>query len=101
MQRVTGLIEDESREIEQIESCLNQLGMADDYLHSLFELPCVPHFALRGIHIGAQDRRADSFITQNPLQAGSNIVLARVNGKDLAASALRQFLLDLFDQSAL
>src|SRR5579864_9459591 len=74
--------------------------MADHHLDSVFDLPGVPSFAVRGIDTRAQNRGANSLVTQNSLQPGCNVVLLRVYRKDLASPSLRQFLLDLLDQFA-
>ncbi|MGB6027472.1 MAG: hypothetical protein WBG40_19925, partial [Candidatus Sulfotelmatobacter sp.] len=74
--------------------------MADHYLHTVFDLPGVPSFALRGIDARAQNSGVDSLVAQDSLKPGSNVVLLCVHGEDLTPPSLRQFLLDLFEQPA-
>src|SRR5882762_9207591 len=67
-------------------------------------MPCLTCLAyqasLFGAHVGTQDRRADAFAGENLLQPCRGIVLLRVDREYLAAPPLRQFSLELFDQSS-
>src|ERR1035441_10745304 len=74
--------------------------MADHYLHTVFDLPGVPGFSLRGIDARAQNSGVDSLVAQDSLKPGCNVVLLRVDGKDLAPASLSQLFLDLFGQPA-
>jgi len=49
--------------------------MADHYLNSVFDLSGVPRLALGGINARAQNCRSKSFVTQDSLKAGGNVVL--------------------------
>jgi hypothetical protein len=48
---VAGLIENDGGEIQQVEACLNQLGVTDDDLHSILHLSRVPRFSFGSIDI--------------------------------------------------
>src|SRR5208337_1149120 len=74
--------------------------MADHYLHTVFDLPGIPSFALRGIDARAQNSGVDSLVAQDSLKPGCNVVLLRVHGIDLTPPSFRQLFLDLLDQSA-
>src|SRR5713226_1381663 len=74
--------------------------MADHNLDSIFDLPGIPSFALRGIDACPQNSGANSLAAQDSLEPRCNVVLLRVHGKDLTPPSLRQFLPDLFDQPA-
>lgn len=98
VQRVAGLVENDGGKVQQIESGLHQLGMADHDLDSVFDLSGVPSFALGSIHARAQDCCAQPFLTQDSLQPGCDVVFLRVHGKDLAPPPLEQFLPDLLNE---
>src|SRR6267154_6290887 len=100
VQRISRLIEDDGRKVQQIETCFHQLGMADYYLDSVFDLSGVPGLALASVHTRAQHCSAEPFVTQDSLQPDCNVVLLGIHGKDLTPPSLRQLSPDLFDQSA-
>ena len=75
--------------------------MRDYDLHSILQLSGIPGFPLGRVYTGAQDRRADSLVAQDSLNTGGDVVLLRVNGKDLTPASFCKFFLDLFDQPAL
>src|SRR2546425_12539599 len=50
VQRVSRLVEEDCRKIQQVESGFDELGMADYDLHTLLDLSRVPSFALRRVH---------------------------------------------------
>ena len=56
VQRISRLIEKDGREVQEIETRFNQLGMGNYDLYSLLDLPCVPGLSLRGIHARPQNR---------------------------------------------
>ena len=47
-QRVPRLVEVNGGEFQQIESCLDQLGVTDDYLYTFFESSLVPRLTYIG-----------------------------------------------------
>src|SRR5277367_1130368 len=55
MQRITGLVKVDRREPQQIESRLDQLGMAEDNLHTIPDLLLVPLLPLERWNRGAQN----------------------------------------------
>src|SRR6267154_720433 len=72
--------------------------MADHNLNTVFDLPGIPSFALRGINARPQNGGADSLVPQNSLQPGRHVALLRVHSKDLTPPSLRQLFPDLVDE---
>ena len=79
---------------------LDQLGMRDYDLHSFLDLPCIPGFPFRGVHAGAQNCRPNSFIRQNSMESGRDVMLLRVDSEYLATASFGEFFSDLFDESS-
>ncbi len=98
MQRVSGFVEEDGREVQEIQPGFDQLRMGDYDLYSFFNLSRIPGLAFRRIRARPQNSRPDAFVAQDALQPGSNVVLLRVHGKHLAAAAFGKLLLDLLDQ---
>src|SRR5579863_1798278 len=74
--------------------------MADHYLDSVFDLSGVPGLTLGSVHTRSQNCRAESFVAQDSLQAGCNVVLLGVYREDLTPASFPELFPDLFDQSA-
>ena len=62
VQRIPGLIKNDGGEIQQVQTGLYELGMGDDNLHAILDLPCIPGFPFRGVHAGAQNSCANAFV---------------------------------------
>src|SRR6266567_599941 len=72
--------------------------MRDNNLNSFLDQPRVPGFALGGIYAGAQNCRANSFVCQNSLKSGRNVMLLCIDGEYLATASFGEFFSDLFDE---
>src|SRR5260370_41154260 len=67
VKRIAGLIEVDRREPEQVESCLDKLGMSDDNLDAVSDLLLVPLLPFERRDRGAKDRDAEARLTEYSL----------------------------------
>src|SRR5271166_4581067 len=98
---ITGFVEEDRRKLQQIESGLDQLGMADHDVDAALELLAVPGLALMSGHAGPEHAGANPLGSQQLLQPCRYVVLVGVDGKDLAFAATGQLSLDFSDESSL
>src|SRR5579859_3334390 len=98
MKRVSRLVENEGRKVEQVQSCLDQFWMADDYLHTFGDFARVPSLALSRGNRGFEHRSPNARLRQDLADPCRYIVGLRVNGKDVAKPAFGQLGFDDLDQ---
>jgi hypothetical protein len=65
MQGVAGLVKDDGWKIQQVKTCLDEFGVADDHLHPVLNLSRIPFFSFRGIDIRPQNGCTDAFVAQD------------------------------------
>src|SRR5208337_991733 len=75
------------RKVQEIQTGLNDLGMADRNIDSTAQLFSVPGFTPVSWNAGPQDRRPYSLSAKQLFQPFDNVVLIGVNRKDLALAA--------------
>ena len=80
----TVAFEDKVRNLESAEAATSFASKM-----AVFDLPGVPGLAFRGVHTRSQECRAESFVAQDSLKPGCDVVLLRVHRKDLAAAVPR------------
>src|SRR5208283_4344126 len=101
VQGIPGFVEEDRRKLQQIESGLDQLGMADHDVDSALELLAVPGLALMSGHAGPEHAGANPLGSQQLLQPCRYVVLVGVDGKDLAFAATGQLRQDFLYESSL
>src|SRR5271157_1527705 len=84
VQRIPGFVEEDGRKLQQVESGLDQLGMADDDVDAALQLLAVPGLALMSRHAGPKHARANPLGSQQLLQPCGYVVLVGVDGEHLA-----------------
>src|ERR1035438_5337179 len=100
VQGIAGFVEEDGRELQQVESGLDQLGMADDDVDSALQLLAVPGLAFMSGHAGPEHASANPLGSQQLVQTGVNVVLAGVDGEHLTFTPARKLSLDfLYDSS--
>src|ERR1019366_6702294 len=100
VQRIAGFVEEDGRKLQQIESGLNQLGMADNDVDPALQLLAVPGLPFMGGHAGAEHTGANPLGSQQLLQPCRYVVLVGVDGKDLAFTSTVELPLDLLNESS-
>src|SRR5271166_1165656 len=101
MQRVASLMKQDCRKVQQIQSSLNNLRMADRDIDSTAQLFAIPGFPPVSGNTGSQDRRPYSLGAKQLFQPCGNVVLIGVNGKYLALAATRELGFHLCDECPL
>ena len=101
VQGIAGFVKEDGRKLQQVESGLDQLGMADDDVDSALELLAVPGLAFMSGHAGPEHAGANPLGSQQLLQPCRHVVLVGVDGKDLAFAAAGKLSLDFLDESSL
>src|SRR6202007_1002879 len=72
--------------------------MRDYDLHSFLDLPSIPGLPFGGVYAGAQNCGSNSFVRQNALESGGDVMLLRVDNEYLTTASFGQFFSDLFDE---
>src|SRR5260370_10468786 len=98
MERIAGLVELDRRDPQQVESCLDQLGMTDDNLDSIRDLLLVPLLPFQRRDRGTQDSYTEARLTENPFQPLRYIMLSSEGSEDLAPPALAQLFTNILDE---
>src|ERR1035438_8334657 len=98
VQGIAGFVEEDGRELQQVESGLDQLGMADDDVDSSLQLLAVPGLAFMSGHAGPEHASANPLGSQQLLQPCRHVVLVGVDGEDLAFAATGKLRLDFLDK---
>src|SRR5450759_4340050 len=99
VQGIPGFVEEDGRELQQVESGLDQLGMADDDVDPALQLLAVPGLAFMSGHAGPEHATANPLGSQQLLQSCRYVVLVGVDGEHLALTAAGKLGLDLPDKS--
>src|SRR5437879_3495294 len=99
--RISRLVKQDRRKLDQVETRLHQLWVADDGLHPLAELPVIPSLSRLWGNIGGEHRDPDPLIREDAFQSPSDIALLRIHRVDLAPTTTRQFCFHFLHQPAL
>ena len=94
VQRIAGFVEEDGRKLQQIESGLDQLGMADDDVDAALQLLAVPGLAFMSGHAGPEHAGANPLGSQQLLQPCRHVVLVGVDGEHLAFAPAGKLSLD-------
>ena len=101
VQGIAGFVEEDRRKLQQVESGLDQLGMADHDVNAALQLLAVPGLAFMSGHAGPEHADANPLGSQPLLQPCRHVVLVGVDGKDLAFAATGKLSLDFMNESSL
>src|SRR5271157_4242767 len=101
VQGIAGFVEEDRRKLQQVESGLDQLGMADDNVDPVLQLLAVPSLTFMSGHAGPEYAGANPLGPQQLFQPCRHIVLVGVDGEHLALAATGKLSLDLLYESSL
>src|SRR5271165_2086967 len=101
VQGIAGFVEEDGRKLQQIESGLDQLGMADDDVDPALQLLAVPGLTLMSGDAGPEHAGANPLGPQQLLQPCRHVVLVGVDSEHLALAPTGKLRLDFPDESSL
>src|ERR1019366_8760013 len=87
VERIAGFVKEDGRKLQQIESGLNQLGMADNDVDPALQLLAVPGLPFMGGHAGAEHTGANPLGSQQLLTPCRYVVLVGVDGQDFPCTS--------------
>src|SRR5271166_1945267 len=101
VQGIAGFVEEDGRKLQQVESGLDQLGMADDDVDSALQLLAIPGLASMSGDAGPEHAGANPLGSQQLFQPCRYVVLVGVDGEDLAFASAGKLRLDFLYESSL